>query len=41
MDVDTDELVGLTKSDDWDLLDDKDFDEADFDYSEDDIWMSQ
>jgi Obg family GTPase CgtA-like protein len=41
MDVDTDELVGFTESDDWDMLDDEDFDEADFDYSEDDVWMSQ
>jgi Obg family GTPase CgtA-like protein len=40
MDVDTDELVGFSESDDWDLLEDDgdDDDDDDFDFSQDEVW---
>ena len=39
LDVDTDELMGFTESEDWDLLDgDWDDDDEDFEFSEDDVW---
>ena len=38
LDVDVDELVGFTESDDWDLLDDEEFDDEDFEFDDDEIW---
>jgi GTP-binding protein len=39
LDVDVDELVGFSQSGDWDLLDEEGFDEADFDFGDDDdVW---
>ena len=43
MDIDTDELMGFTESEDWDLLDDDadiewDDDDEDFEMSDDDVW---
>jgi GTP-binding protein len=40
LDVDTDELLGFTETEDWDLLDDKLDDDPDFDFGDDEVWMS-
>jgi len=43
LDVDKGELVGFNEAGDWDLLDDDtfdDFDENDFIYDDDEVWMS-
>jgi hypothetical protein len=41
MDVDTDELVGFTETEEWDLLDEEFGDDPDFEIGEDDeIWTS-
>jgi Obg family GTPase CgtA-like protein len=40
LDVDTDELVGFSESEDWDLLDDDWDDDDDFEFSEDEVWTA-
>ena len=38
LDVDVDELVGFTETDDWDLLDDDFGDDEEFEFSDDEVW---
>ena len=40
MDVDTDELIGFDEDGEWDLLDDDTFDGENFEYDDDEVWMS-
>ena len=40
MDVDTDELIGFDEDGEWDLLDDDAFDGENFEYDDDEVWMS-
>eukprot|EP00339_Tiarina_fusa_P026213 CAMPEP_0117083892 /NCGR_PEP_ID=MMETSP0472-20121206/59062_1 /TAXON_ID=693140 ORGANISM="Tiarina fusus, Strain LIS" /NCGR_SAMPLE_ID=MMETSP0472 /ASSEMBLY_ACC=CAM_ASM_000603 /LENGTH=573 /DNA_ID=CAMNT_0004812695 /DNA_START=74 /DNA_END=1795 /DNA_ORIENTATION=- len=40
LDVDTDELVGFSESEDWDLLDDDWDDDDDFEFSDDEVWTA-
>jgi GTP-binding protein len=44
LDEDVGELVGFTEAEEWDMLDEDfefDGDDADFDFGEDEVWMSQ
>ena len=40
MDVDTSELIGFDEDGEWDLLDDDTFDGENFEYDDDEVWMS-
>jgi GTP-binding protein len=41
LDVDVEELIGFNEHDDWDLLDDDEFeDDSKFAFSEDEVWTS-
>ena len=40
LDVDVDELQGFNESDDWDMLDEDDFDDSEFAFADDEIWTS-
>ena len=42
LDVDVDELVGFTETEDWDLLDDneEEFFDGDFDFADEEVWTS-
>ena len=40
LDVDVDELAGFNESGDWDILDDDDFDDSEFAFSDDEVWTS-
>ena len=41
LDVDVDELVGFTETEDWDMLDEDFDDDPDFDFGDDEVWMSE
>jgi Domain of unknown function (DUF1967) len=40
LDVDVDEFAGFSESEGWEMLEDDDFDEGEFVYSDDEIWTA-